>query len=209
MIVVLREVDVMTTTERFSIPVLADLVAGPEQGHWTYADYAALPDDGRHYEVMDGVLLMSPSPSPAHQSVVNWIAFYLTQYVLLTDLGRVFSAPLDVELAPNKVVQPDVLVLLNKNLNKVTASRIVGAPDLVVEVRSPGTAAYDRLNKLGVYAQEGVQEYWMVNPDMQTIEILVLQNGIYVSRGVLRGKNGVSSQVVPGIASIKVEQFFM
>jgi Uma2 family endonuclease len=199
----------MTTTERFPMLVPADLVAGPEQGHRTYADYAALPDDGRRYEVMDGVLLMSPSPNPAHQSVVNWIAFYLTQYVVLTGLGRVFSAPLDVELAPNRVVQPDVLVLLNKNLNKVTASRIVGAPDLVVEVRSPGTAVYDRLNKSGAYAQAGVQEYWMVNPDMQTVEPLVLQNGVYSSQGILRGKNGVSSPVVPGIASIGVEQFFV
>lgn len=199
----------MTTTERFPMLLPADLVAGPEQGHWTYADYAALPDDGQRYEVMDGVLLMSPSPNPVHQNVVNWIAFYLTQYVVLTGLGRVFGAPLDVELAPNKVVQPDVLVLLNKNLNKVTSTCIVGAPDLVVEVRSPGTAVYDRLNKSGAYAQAGVQEYWMVHPDMQTIEPLILQNGVYSSQGVLRGKVGISSQVVPDIISVNVEQFFV
>ena len=84
----------MITIERFPMLLPADRVTGPEQGHWTYGDYAALPDDGRHYEVMDGVLLMSPSPSPAHQSVVNWIAFYLTQHAALIDLGRVFVAPL-------------------------------------------------------------------------------------------------------------------
>jgi Uma2 family endonuclease len=187
----------------------ADRVTGPEQGHWTYADYAALPDDGRHYEVMDGVLLMSPSPSPAHQSVVNWIAFYLTQHAALTGLGRVFVAPLDVELAANRVVQPDVLVLLNENLGKVTDTRIVGAPDLVVEVSSPGTAAYDRLNKFTAYAQAGVKEYWIVHPEMKTVELLVLQNGRYSSQGVLREKDVLLSQVVPGIASIHVEQFFV
>lgn len=199
----------MTIIERSPVLLPADLLAGPKQGHWTYADYAALPDDGQRYEVMDGVLLMSPSPSPVHQSVVNWMAFYLTQYVTLPGIGRMFSAPLDVELAPNRVVQPDVFVLLNQNLNKVTASHIVGAPDLVVEVRSPGTAVYDRLNKSGAYAQAGVQEYWMVYPEMQAVEPLVLQNGSYSSLGVLHGKSGILSQVVPAIASISVERFFV
>jgi Uma2 family endonuclease len=140
---------------------------------------------------------------------VNWISFYLTQYVALTGLGRVFSAPLDVELAPNRVVQPDVLVLLNKNLEKIAARRIVGAPDLVVEVVSPGTALYDRLNKFEAYAQAEVEEYWIVHPEMQTVELLVLRNGTYSSLGFLRGKNVLLSRVVPGTASISVEQFFV
>ncbi len=127
----------------------------------------------------------------------------------MTSLGRVFSAPLDVELAPNRVVQPDVLVLLNKNLEKIAARRIVGAPDLVVEVASPGTAAYDRLNKFEAYAQAGVDEYWIVHPEMRTVEFLLLQNGIYSSQGVLRGKNALLSRIAPGIASIRVEQFFV
>jgi Uma2 family endonuclease len=199
----------MTTVENFPMLLPADLITGPEQGRWTYGDYAALPDDERHYEVMDGVLLMSPSPSPAHQSVVNWIAFYLTQYGALTGLGKVFVAPLDVELAPDRVVQPDVLVVLNRNAGKVTSNRIVGAPDLVVEVTSPGTAVYDRLNKFAAYAQAGVQEYWLVHPEKQTVEFLVLQSGTYSSQGITRGKQGIASQVVPGIVAISVEQFFV
>lgn len=199
----------MTTTEKFPMLLPADLVAGPKQGHWTYGDYAALVDEEQRYEVMDGVLLMSPSPSPAHQSIVSWISFYLTQQVALPDAGKVFVAPLDVELASNRVVQPDVLVLLKKNLGKVTANRIIGAPDLVVEVTSPGTAVYDRLNKFEAYAQAGVQEYWIVHPEMRTVELLVLQNGTYSSLGIFRGDKGLSSQVVPGIASIGVEKFFI
>jgi Uma2 family endonuclease len=76
-------------------------------------------------------------------------------------------------------------------------------------VASPGTAAYDRLNKFEAYAQAGVDEYWIVHPEMQTVESLVLQNGTYSSQGVLRGKNVLSSRIVPGIASIRVEQFFV
>jgi len=199
----------MTTIERFPMVLPADLVAGPEQGRWTYAHYAALLDDERRYEVMDGVLLMSPSASPAHQNVVNWIAFYLTQHVVLTGLGRVFVAPLDVELVPNRVVQPDVFVLLSKNLGKLSANRVIGAPDLVVEVTSPGTAVYDRLNKFEAYAQAGVKEYWIAHPEMQTIEFLVLHDGTYSSKGVLRGKNVLVSQIIPGLASINVEQLFV
>jgi Uma2 family endonuclease len=199
----------MTTVENISMLLPADLVEGPEQGRWTYGDYAALPNDGQRYEVMDGVLLMSPSLSPAHQSVANWIAFYLTQHVALPGRGRVFVAPLDVELAINRVVQPDVFVLLNKNLGKITTSRIVGAPDLVVEVTSPGTAVYDRLNKFEAYAKAGVQEYWVVHPEMLTVEFLALENGTYTSQGILRGKNVISSQVIPEIVSIHVEQFFV
>ena len=199
----------MASIERFPMVLPADLVAGPEQGRWTYANYAALLDEEHRYEVMDGVLLMSPSASPAHQNVVNWIAFYLTQHVVLTGLGRVFVAPLDVELAPNRVVQPDVFVLLTKSLNKLTANRVIGAPDLVVEVTSPGTAVYDRLNKFEAYAQAGVKEYWIAHPEMQTVEFLVLHNGTYSSKGVQRGKNVLVSQVIPSLSSINVEQLFV
>ena len=69
-----------------------------------------------------------------------WITFYLTQYVELAGQGKVFTAPLDVELAPNQIVQPDVFILLQASLAKLTTKRVIGAPDLVVEVSSPATA---------------------------------------------------------------------
>jgi hypothetical protein len=71
----------MTTIDRDSVVTTANFVAGPRQGHWTYKEYAALPDDGRRYEIMDGVLLMAPSPSPGHQSVAMVLSFYLFQHV--------------------------------------------------------------------------------------------------------------------------------
>ena len=190
------------------IIVPADAVPGPAQGQWTYKEYANLPDSGDHYEVMDGVLLMSPSPSPAHQNIVKWLTFYLTQYVELTGLGRVFVAPLDVELALNKVVQPDVLGVLNENLAKITASRIVGAPDLVVEVVAPGTAAYDRLSKLKAYEQAEIAEYWMVYPDRGSIELMALSNGKYQSLGLFRQQDTLPSRLIPTISAIPVECFF-
>ncbi len=198
----------MTTTNNFTGIIPAHNVQGPSQGSWTYTDYAALPVDGRRYEIMDGVLLMAPAPSPIHQNAANWFAFYLTQHVVLTGLGKVFPAPIDVELAPNRIVQPDVSVLLSKNLGKVTASRIIGAPDLVVEVASPGTAAYDRLKKLDAYMQAGVQEYWIANPDFASVEVLWLRSGGYSSQGVFEGSDTLPSLIVPAIGAVKVDQFF-
>lgn len=177
--------------------VPADHVPGPKQGHWTYNHYAALADDGKRYEIIDGVLYMPPpSPTGWHQSATNLLATYLTIHVQFKGLGRVYSAPLDVELTHTTVVQPDVLVLLNESLHKFTPERIVGAPDLVVEVFSPSTMTYDKTKKQNAYARAGVKEYWLVDLAAQTIEIVVLEDGSYVSIGIFRGEQILLSKVV-------------
>jgi len=199
----------MTTIDRESVVTPTNFVAGPRQGHWTYKEYAALPHDGRRYEIMDGVLLIAPSPSPGHQSVGMVLSFYLFQYVNMAGLGRAFSAPLDVELAPKRVFQPDLFVLLNRSLGKITATRVVGAPDLVIEIASLGTAAYDRLSKCAAYAEAGVEEYWIVETEMSSVEIFTLQAGVYQSQGVFYGIDTLSSQIVPGVRAVRVEQLFV
>jgi Uma2 family endonuclease len=198
----------MIPTEESSVVTPADWVPGPLQGFWTYDDYAALPDDGRKYEIVNGVLIMGPAPSPDHQSIAVRLTHYLFVHVELAELGRVFSAPIDVELEPKNVFQPDVIVLLNTHLDRVTAKRIVGAPDLVVEVASPGTAAFDRLTKYDVYAHAGVREYWIVKSDQRTVEVLVLESGEYRSLGIFNGQVALPSRVVPGLP-VRVEQFFV
>ena len=100
-----------TITDMLPVVMPADHVHGPPQGRWTYADYAALPDDGCRYEVVDGVLYMAPAPDIAHQQALGWFVFALITHVQLTGAGRVFSAPYDVELAPGVNVQPDVVVV--------------------------------------------------------------------------------------------------
>ena len=85
----------------------------------------------------------------------------------------------------------------------------LGAPDLVIEIASPGTAAYDRLSKFQAYAQAGVKEYWIVNPERHSIEVAFLQDGGYVLQGVFHGSDTLPSRIVPGITSVNVEQFFL
>ena len=185
----------------------ADWVPGPKQGHWTYADYAALSDDGNRYEVVSGVLFMTPSPGGAHQDAVGEIFTYLREHVKQGGLGLVRIAPFDVELAPGTVVQPDVFVVLSEHFDKITDNRILGAPDLVVEVASPGTAIYDRHNKLEAYARAGVPEYWIANPATHTVEVLVLESGKYRALGVFQGKAVLPSEIIPGL-DVPVEKFF-
>ncbi|HEV2660233.1 MAG TPA: Uma2 family endonuclease, partial [Ktedonobacteraceae bacterium] len=129
-------------------------------------------------------------------------------HVMLTGLGQVRPAPFDVELAPNTIVQPDVIVVLSARLDRITPSRIKGAPDLVVEVLSPATEKYDRNEKRAAYERAGVTEYWLVDPVVRTVEVLLLQEGVYCSAGIFKGRDTLPSQVVPTIAEVRVEQFF-
>src|SRR6266516_682654 len=186
----------------------ADWVPGPGQGNWTYDLYAALPEDGKRYEIVDGVLYMSPSPSDFHQKICLLFAHYLLTHIMFAGLGQVRPAPFDVELAVDTVVQPDAIVVLNEHLDRMKASRIVGAPDLVVEVLSPATAVYDRNTKKSVYAHANVTEYWLADPATRTIEVLLLEGEAYQSAGVFKGWDTLPSKIVPTIAEVRVEQFF-
>jgi Uma2 family endonuclease len=198
----------MTTIERLSVVTPADWVPGPEQGQWTYKDYAAIPDDRHRYEVVNGVLYMAPAPNMGHQSAVGRIFYYLVTHVDFAGFGRVYQAPTDVELSPGDVVQPDVFVVLNIHLDRITPSHMVGAPDLVVEVASPSTARHDLREKQDAYARAGVQEYWVVDPEARIVEILVLERDVYRSLGHFRGRDIVPSRVIPHML-VKVEQFFV
>lgn len=188
--------------------VPADHIPGPRQGQWTYAHYVTLPDDGNRYEVIDGVLYMAPaSPFEPHQSAANLLATYLTIHIQFTGLGRVYAAPFDVELAPDTVVLPDVLVILYSGTARRTVSHIIGAPDLVVEIASPATKKYDRQQKRAAYARVGVREYWLVEPEQGTIEVLVLEGAAYVSRGIFSGEQSLPTTLVSELP-VMVKQFF-
>src|SRR5438105_1676404 len=107
------------TSNRLDVVTLANHVPGPQQGEWTYSHYSSLPDDGHRYEIIDGVLYMAPAPNPWHQEVSGEFFFYLRTYIKSAGLGKVLAAPIDVELSPKNVIQPDMVVILNANLDKI------------------------------------------------------------------------------------------
>jgi len=196
-----------TTLDTAPVVTPADSVPGPPQGRWTYATYAAIPDDEQRYEVVDGVLYLAPTPNTSHQTTSGKLIFYLMTHVEFAGLGRVFSAPYDVELAPNVVVQPDVVVVLNANAGIITPSRIVGSPDLLIEIASPSTTGYDRRTKQDTYARSGVPEFWIADPAARTIELLVLERSGYRSLGVFQNQALLPSLVLPGLP-VHVAQLF-
>ena len=197
----------MTTTERPPVAVPADWVSGPAQGEWTYDDYAALPDDGNRYEILNGVLIMAPSPNGPHQDAALRFGHFLLVHVEFAGLGKARISPADVELSPHNVVQPDVFVVLKEHMDRVQEKRVIGAPDLVIELASPSTAAIDRLTKYELYARHGVSEYWIAKPDERTIEVMVLENGAYRSLGIFQGTQTLPSRIVPNLP-VQVDQFF-
>ena len=185
----------------------AEGLAGPPQGQWDYVAYAGLPDDGNRYELIEGVLYMAPAPGTSHQEANARFIAHLMTHVRFAGLGRVLGAPYDVQLAPDIVVQPDVVVVLDRHRDIITPTHIAGAPDLVVEIGSPSTAGYDRREKQDAYARAGVAEYWIADPSARTIEVLVLEQHRYRSLGVVRGDALLPLRVVPGLP-VPAEQFF-
>jgi Uma2 family endonuclease len=156
----------------------------PRQGQWTYADYCRLPEDGWRYEVIRGVLYMTPAPWPRHRKATGNILAALHRHVQEGDLGEVYAAPIDV-LLPGLTdpVQPDILFLARDRLDIVKEKAIEGVPDLIVEVLSPTNWFTDQRIKFEVYATAGVKEYWIVDSDRKTVEVYGLKDGAYALAG--------------------------
>jgi Uma2 family endonuclease len=153
----------------------------------TYADYVALPDDGRRYELHQGELSVTPAPGTRHQEVTVNLTALLHGHVKKNGLGKIFAAPTDCILSETTVVQPDMVYVDGHRLSAVSERGIEGPPALVIEVLSPSTASTDRGPKQEIYARHGVPYYWIVDPDTRTIEAYCHARGAYQLDGRLAG----------------------
>jgi Uma2 family endonuclease len=161
--------------------------AYPEQGYWTYDDWSQLPDDGFRYEVIDGVLYMSPPPSTAHQRAVSKLVARMEIHAEKEALGVVFPAPIAVQLPDQAaIVQPDILFVAKDRQHIIGSTVIEGAPDLIVEILSPSNWTYDRGEKMEAYRQAGVREYWIADGRAKTVEVFILEDESYYLTGKFR-----------------------
>jgi Uma2 family endonuclease len=162
-----------------AIPLLKDVPLAPsdDPGPYRREDYEALPDQPR-CELIYGRFYVSPSPLLIHQIIVGLLYERLLR-ISRTSGGRAFVAPLDVHLAKHSTVQPDVVYVSPSRMD-ILQSRIEGAPDLLIEVLSPGTARTDRGEKLRLYLEFEVREYWIVDPLEKQIEFLRNEGGRFV-----------------------------
>lgn len=166
----------------------------------TYADYAALPDDGRRYELYEGEIEMLPAPTTRHQRVLGNLSVLLHQYLQDRQAGEVFIAPIDLILSDVTVVQPDLLVVLNDRRHLIAERGIEGPPNLVVEILSPATASRDRGIKMQLYARYGIPHCWLVDPDTQTLEAYQLEESVYRLVETLRGPGSFTPALLPGLS---------
>jgi Uma2 family endonuclease len=175
------------------------------EGPVTYDDYAAMPDDGNRYEIIDGVLeMMSPGPMTVHQGVSGELFLFLqscrSEYVM-------FLAPFDVILSRTTVLQPDILMIHRSRIEIVKPHGVEGAPDLVVEILSPSTRKRDKVVKAAAYAKHRVPEYWLVDPEARTLEQYRLDGERYELAQTYEEEDRVSSDKLPCVFFMLGEVF--
>ena len=146
--------------------------AAPADTRFTYDDFVLFPDDGKRHEIIDGEHYVTPSPNVRHQVLVGRLGFEIELYLRANlGTGQVFLSPLDVVLSHWDVVEPDLLFVAGDQLDILTEKKIQGPPALVVEVLSKSTRKRDAQVKRRLFERTGVREYWLVDPELDTVQV--------------------------------------
>ena len=178
--------------------MVAPAVAVPGVYRLTYADWLAFPNESHRYEVIDGDLFVTPPPAIVHQRVSREIEFALLTFLRESRRGEVLYAPVGVKLDDSNVLEPDLVVVLNHKAHLIGKQVISGPPDVVVEILSPGSARRDLGVKRDAYERGGIEEYWIVDPESRSIEVLALGDQGYERAGLYREAQVLHSRVLPG-----------
>lgn len=147
---------------------------------FTYEDYLLFPDDGKRHELINGEHYVTPAPSTKHQRLSRKILLAFGNYLEIHQIGEAFYAPCDVVLSDLDVVQPDLLFISSARASIITKKNIQGAPDLIVEIISETSRKTDELTKRKLYEQYGVSEYWIVDPELETVKIYRMSDKGYI-----------------------------
>ena len=171
----------------------------PAQGSWSYEDYCRIPDDGKRYEVIRGVLHVSPAARTRHQLVVADLFVLLHQFVKTRRLGNVIPLPVDV-LLPGLAtpIEPDIIFVSRARAHLVKEKYILGPPDLVVEVLSPSNSARHLEERLDVFAEGGIDECWVVDPAALRIDVRAREGREYRMLGSHGPGDTARSRVIEG-----------
>lgn len=166
----------------------------------TYEDLRHYPPDGKRHELIDGDHFVNPAPVPRHQELVIRLAYHFMHVTLGGNAGRVYTSPIDVVLSEFDVVEPDLVFLAEADLARIRDTHIDGPPNLVVEVLSPSTRKYDEITKRNLYERHGVDEYWVVDPDLEQVKIYRRQGGSFAPKIELTVGAGdvLATELVPG-----------
>jgi len=138
---------------------------------FTAADYRQMEEDGRRYEVLEGILLMAPAPNRFHQAISRNLCRILYSFLHEHRLGRAYNAPFDVYFDDINVAQPDLVFVANDSKAKLLPEGVSGAPDLLVEILSPSTSTRDLVTKRQLYARTAVREFWVISPETRQLQV--------------------------------------
>ena len=170
---------------------------------WTYEEFMALPEGGPvRYEIIDGELCMTPSPVTRHQKISKNLLFEIERFLRTNPLGEIFAAPVDVVFSqePPQVVVPDLVFVAAEHLSLITEKNLQGVPDLLVEILSPTTATIDRRVKHALYERVGVPEYWIVDPERNSVQVFRLSGGRYAEALELGLGDRLETPLLPGLS---------
>ncbi|HEX9695935.1 MAG TPA: Uma2 family endonuclease [Actinomycetota bacterium] len=165
-------------------------------GGLTYADLAAFPDDGLRRELIHGELIVTPSPLVRHQRLVGFLHLRLAGFVEQHGGGEVFLAPMDVLFSNDSVIEPDLFFIPSDSSEIITRANIQGVPALVIEVMSD--ARIDRIRKRDLYAEFGVPEYWIVDPEADRVEVYTMRDGGYGKPAIVEPGETLTCDAIGG-----------
>jgi len=138
----------------------------------TYDDYVLFPDDGMRHELIDGEHYVTPSPNRKHQKVSGNLYLLIASWLEEHPIGQIYYAPFDVVFSKFDVVEPDLLYMSNERASEVlTQANVQGAPEIVIEIGSPGTRKRDETIKRRLYERTGVSDYWIVDPELDVVRV--------------------------------------
>ena len=177
---------------------MAQIVVENKTKKYTYEDYCKISNDKR-YELIEGELLMTPSPVTRHQRISRRLEFILEKFITENNLGELFDAPYDVYFDNENVVQPDLLFISKDSLHIIGEKNVHGAPDLVIEIISENSAYRDMVQKKKLYAKFGVKEYWVVIPEGEEIEIYTLKDKTFQLYKTYGKDNTLESSLLEGL----------
>jgi len=146
---------------------------------FTYEDLVNFPDEGKRHEIIDGEHYVAPSPNTKHQTVSMNLTRAFVLWLERSPMGLLFAAPFDVVLSDLDVVEPDLVYISREHGAILTDKHVRGAPDLVVEILSAASRKTDEVTKRKLYERFAVAEYWVVDPELETIRIYRRVNGAF------------------------------
>ncbi|MCY7349710.1 MAG: Uma2 family endonuclease [Cytophagaceae bacterium] len=170
----------------------------PLAGRYSVADFENLPPGPPYYELINGTPTMSPSPIYSHQRLSRDLLIKLHLFVIERDLGEALCAPMDVEFDPENVFQPDIFFIANAQRHIIQEEKkIVGSPDLVMEILSKNKID-DVVKKRYFYEIFGVKEFWLIDLQKKTIEVLENQDMEFIRYSYAKREGEVESKLLPG-----------